>query len=303
MRIELPPLNGFHVFECAARHLSFTQAAKELYVTQAAVSQQIKQLEQNLGFKLFHRLTRQLALTEEGKRLADEVRSTLIRLSEVINELQKDERNGVLTLSTLPGFAVKWLIPRLNDFNQRFPEIVLHLHTEMRLVNFRTDKVDMAIRYGRGDYGDLNVTFMMKDEIFPVCSPQLLKKSGPILQPEDLLKHVLLFYMEQEQLPVPHRDWVTWFNAVGVAVTEFDFNEGMSFNATHMVLEAAIAGTGIALGRTALVSEDLAAGRLVRLFDHHVRSENAYYIVSPESTAESYKIKAFRDWLLEQAQQ
>ncbi len=301
MRIELPPLNGFHVFECAARHLSFTRAAKELYVTQAAVSQQIKQLEQNLGFKLFHRLTRQLALTDEGKRLAEEVRTSLTRLVDVINELQEDEDNGVLALSILPSFAMKWLIPRLNDFNQKHPEILLHFHTEMRMADFMTDKVDMAIRYGRGGYEGLNVTYMMKDEIFPVCSPQLLEKSEPIHQPEDLLNHVLLYYIEQDQLPIPHRDWVTWFNAAGVNVTDVDFNEGMAFSATHIVLEAAITGTGIALGRTALVSEDLAAGRLVRLFDYHVQSQNAYYIVSPEAIAETFKIKTFREWLLAQA--
>ncbi len=298
MKIELPPLNGFYVFESAARHLSFTKAAAELYVTQAAVSQQIKQLEEHLGFKLFHRLTRQLVLTEEGRRLAEEVRTMLNHLSDVIHELKSEETGGILTVSTIPSFAMKWLIPRLRDFNQRYPEITLQLNTSEQLVNFKTDKIDMAIRYGRGNYPGLETTFMMRDEIFPVCSPDLLKEKS-LQTLADLRNHVLLYDTDQNPLMNRETDWNTWLKAVGT--TEIDIKEKMSFTGTHMAIEAAIMGEGIALGRTSLSTLDLSTGRIVCPFDYRTDSENAYYIVSPEATAEKSKIKTFRDWLLEQA--
>lgn len=299
MSIELPPLNGFYVFESAARHLSFTLAAKELFVTQAAVSQQIKQLESQLGFKLFHRLTRQLALTEEGKRLANEVRLMLTRLSNVIDELKAEESSGTLTVSTISSFAMKWLIPRLQLFHQEYPEISLQLHTSNHPVDFRTENIDMAVRYGRGNYKGVSTTFMMRDQIFPVCSPELLKSKGPIKAPADLCNHVLLYDSAQDQLTKKERDWSTWFTKVGV--TDFQIRDSMSLSGTHMALEAAIAGQGFALGRTSIASHDLKLGRLVRPFNYRVEADNAYYIVSPTETADKPKVKIFREWLLENA--
>lgn len=299
MSIDLPPLNGFHVFECAARHLSFTRAAKELFVTPAAVSQQIKQLEQNLDFKLFHRLTRQLVLTEEGKRLADEVRTMLVHLEEVILDLKDDEAKGALTVSTIPSFAMKWLIPRLIQFNIKHPEILTHLHTSEKHVDFRADRVDMAIRYGRGNYPGLASTFMMRDQIFPVCSPDLLKGGKKLDSPEQLQNFVLLYDFAQNQLTVLERDWNTWLRAAGVAETIT--GETISFSGTHMVLEAALAGQGVALGRTSVVQADLESGRLICPFDLRIEAENAYYIVSLKETKDKPKIKAFHDWLLAEA--
>ncbi|MBF0286730.1 MAG: transcriptional regulator GcvA [SAR324 cluster bacterium] len=298
MNIELPPLNGFYVFESAARHLSFTKAAAELYVTQAAVSQQIKNLEEHLGFKLFHRLTRQLVLTEEGRQLAEEVRIMLNHLADVVNELKSEDIGGILTVSTIPSFAMKWLIPRLRAFNQQYPEITLQLNTSEQLVNFRTDKIDMAIRYGRGNYKGLHSTFMMRDEIFPVCSPDLLKEKS-LQALTDLRNHILLYDTDQSPLMNQETDWNTWLTAVGA--TEIYIKEKMSFTGTHMAIEAAIMGEGIALGRTSLSTLDLSTGRLICPFDYRTQSENAYYIVSLEEAAEKPRIKIFRDWLLEQA--
>jgi len=298
MSIELPPLNGFHVFESAARHLSFTRAAEELYVTPAAVSLQIKQLEGLLGFKLFHRLTRQLVLTEEGTRLAEKVRTLLRELSTEINTLQKGDIRGSLTVSVLPSFALKWLVPRLFNFNQDYPEIKIQVLTAEEAVDFRTEKIDMAIRFGRGHYPGLSETFMMRDEIFPVCHPQLLRENKPLNTPADLRHYVLLDDVNRNRLTDQDQDWNKWFAQVGMP--EVNSSERTAYNGNHLALEAAITRQGVALARTSTAMNDLAAGRLVRLFDFPIQSEYAYYIVSLPETAEKPKPKIFREWLLEQ---
>ncbi len=296
MRIDIPALNQLRTFESAARHLSFTRAAEELHITQGAVSQQIRQLEDELGFKLFHRLTRRIVLTEEGQRLSQEVQSALLRLSEVIQQLKHDEMSGALTVSVLPSFAMKWLVPRLGHFNRQHPEVQLRLHTSDKLIDFKSEDIDVAVRYGKGDYPGLEVTLLMHEQIFPVCSPDLLKEK-PIHSPDDLKNHLLIQDVVEGRLNDEDQDWHTWLKAVGADIPK---QVGTAFTRSEMVLEAAIEGQGVAMTRFSLAELDLKAGRVVRPFHYNIQSEYAYYIVCPPETAQRTKVGLFKDWLLSQ---
>ncbi|MEM7207354.1 MAG: transcriptional regulator GcvA [Pseudomonadota bacterium] len=299
--MAIPPLSGFRAFDAAARHLSFTLAAKELFVTQAAVSQRIKQLEEQLGFRLFVRRARALDLTEEGRQLAPVVARSVNAIAEAIDAIKADERSGPLTVSTLPSFAMKWLIPRLSDFNRYHPEIELRIHADDTPVDFSVGGIDVAVRYVFADTPGLHAVPLMREEVFPVCSPALLKRSHKLEEPDDLRHFVLIHDETDSRFGEPNchgLDWETWCRAVGV---EIDTRSGLFFNQGDMVIAAAVEGQGVAITRTSLAQDDIDAGRLVRLFESNVMASGGYWIVCREEMAQRTKIVAFREWLLRQA--
>ena len=289
---RLPTLNALRAFEAAGRHLSFTRAAKELHVTQAAVSHQIKSLEEQLGIRLFRRGPRGLLLTDAGQSYLPSVRDAFAKLVAATERLRARDARGAITVSVLPSFAARWLVPRLPRFRAAQPEIDVRVAADDHLVDFDRDDVDIAIRYGRGDYPGLRTDRLMTEELFPVCSPALLAGDPPLEKPEDLARHTLLH--DDMRL-----DWTMWLMAAGVEGVDPD--RGASFNSSSLVLQAAVDGQGVALGRSALTGDDLAAGRLVRPFAVSLPAEFAYYIVCPEHTADRPGIKTFRDWLLSEA--
>ena len=302
MARRLPPLNALRAFEAAARHLSFTRAADELAVTQTAISHQIKGLEARLGVQLFRRLPRGLVLTEEAQLFLPAIRDAFDRIAAATERLTREQGSGVLTLSTLPSFAGKWLVPRLGRVRQAHPEIDLRISASLRLVDFDRDNVDVAIRSGRGHYPGLRVDRLFTEEVFPVCSPRLLAEGPhPLRTPDDLRHHVLLHDLDPGQVVFADatEPWRRWLAAAGV--DGVDVERGPLFEDTHLLLDAAIAGHGVALGRSAIAAADLAAGRLVRPFEVSLPFGLAYYLVCPEASAERPKVRAFREWLLAEA--
>lgn len=289
----LPPLNALRAFESAGRHLSFTRAAAELSVTQAAISHQIKALEERLGVTLFKRQNRALLLTDAGQAYLPAVRDTFENLARATERLLTRDRVGALTASVLPSFAAKWLVPRLGRFREQHPEIDVRLSADHNMVDFARGDVDVAIRYGQGEYPGLESVRLMTEDVFPVCSPALLKTAHPLRSPDDLRYHTLL----HDDFRV---DWRLWLLAAGV--TDIDPTRGPTFTDSSMVIQAAVEGQGVALARSVLAANDLAAGRLVKPFDVSLPARWAYYLTYPPATRDNPKIVAFRDWLLVEAQ-
>lgn len=292
MTARLPSLNGLRAFEAAARHLSFTNAALELNVTQTAISHQIRRLEQELGLKLFVRQNRALALTPQARDYLPGVRSAFNDLKLATDRLLRRDNERVLTVSTLASLAVKWLLPRLSGFQETHPEIDVRITTSIALVDFKSGDVDAAIRYGRGQWPGLRADWLMADNLFPVCSPALLTGTKPLRRPDDLAGHVLL-----HTSGATNDDWRLWLTAAGLP-SELSHNPGLTFDLTFLTIQAAIDGIGVAIGRTSYVEADLAKGRLVAPFKMALHADAGFYLVCPEATAESPKMKAFRQWLL-----
>tara|TARA_R110001592_G_scaffold129246_8_gene341613 strand:+ start:5206 stop:6093 length:888 start_codon:yes stop_codon:yes gene_type:complete len=289
MSRRLPPLNALRAFEAAARHLSFTQAAEELNVTQAAVSHQIRGLEDWLGFPLFRRLSRALVLTEAGQLLFPEVREAMDILTTAVNRVQRQDSEGVLTVTTMDSFAQSWLVPRLGRFRQAHPDIDVRLVMVDRMVDLAREGVDVAVRYGRGNWPGLTVSLLRTEELFPVCAPDLIAKGPPLKEPRDLAHYTLL----HDEMPV---DWRDWLAAVGCDTVNPE--RGPGYSHSNLVLLAARAGEGVALGRSVMVADDLAEGRLVRLFDFALPAPQAYYLACVEGEEDRPKIRAFREWLM-----
>ncbi len=292
MARRLPPLNALRAFEAAARHLSFTRAADELNVTQAAISHQVKGLEERLGIALFRRLNRALLLTDAGQAYLPAIHDAFDRIAEATARLTAHDRAGVLTVSVLPSFAAKWLVPRLGRFRDAHPDIDVHIAPSDRLTDFAREDVDLAIRYGKGEWPGLRADRMLTEEIFPVCSPRLLEGPHRLRTPADLRRHTLL----HDDMRI---DWRLWLLAAGV--DGVDASRGPSFTDSSMVIQAAVGGQGVALGRSALAAADLAAERLVKPFDISLPAAMAYYVVCPVATAGHPKIAAFREWVIAEA--
>ncbi|HZS85791.1 MAG TPA: transcriptional regulator GcvA [Stellaceae bacterium] len=292
MSRKLPPLNALRAFEAAARHLSFTAAAAELHVTQAAISHQIRMLEDRLGMPLFRRNGRGVLLTDTAQAYLPEVSAAFDRLAGATQRLKAQDASGPLSATVLPSFAAKWLLPRLGRLRAAHPEIDLRISSATELVDLTRGEFDIAIRAGHGNYPGMRVDLISRESSFPVCSPALLAGPHPLREPADLRYHTLLH-------DEPRDLWRLWFNLVGV--TDIDATRGPGFSDSGMVIQAAVEGQGIAIARAALAAVDLAAGRLVRPFDQSLPSDFSYWLVCPESTADRPKIAAFRAWILAEA--
>jgi LysR family glycine cleavage system transcriptional activator len=293
MSRRLPPLNALRAFEAAARHLSFTRAAAELHVTQTAISHQIKALEERLGVRLFRRLPRGLLLTEAAQRLLPPVRDAFDQIAAATERLAAGGVGATLTVSVLPSFAAKWLVPRLGRLRAAHPDLDLRISASSELVDFARDDVDVGIRMGSGVYPGLRVERLFGEALVPVCSPLLREGPHPLLRPEDLAHHVLLHDED-------YAGWELWLRLAGVPGVLA--RRGPVFTDSGMVVQAAAEGQGVALARRVLAAGDLAAGRLVQPFDVSIPHDLAYYLVCPEASAEQPKIAAFRSWLLAESQ-
>src|SRR5215469_1452209 len=291
MAARLPSLNGLRAFEAAARHMSFTLAASELNVTQTAISHQIRRLEEELGVRLFARQNRSLELTPEAREYLPGIRAAFNDLRLATDRLKRKDNDRVLTVSTLASLAAKWLLPRLSSFQQAHPTIDVRITTSTSLVDFRHDDVDAAIRYGRGHWPGVRAQWLMADELFPVCSPALLKGDKPLRCPEDLANHTLLHTSGYDD------DWRLWLTAAGLP-SNISKQPGLSFDLSFMTVQAAIDGIGVAMGRTSYVQDDIAKGRLVVPFKIALPADAGFYLVSPEAVEAPPKLRLFRNWLL-----
>jgi LysR family transcriptional regulator, glycine cleavage system transcriptional activator len=289
---RLPGLNALKAFEAAARCESFTRAAEELCVTQGAVSHQVKALEAELGLKLFNRERQRLIITEAGRVYLVVVRDAFDRIANGTERLLQRQNAGALTVSTSPNFAAKWLVHRLGRFAEAHPNIDLRVSASLQHVDFAREDVDLAIRHGDGQFQALHVTRLCLEEVFPVCSPNLLEKGKPLRKPADLRRHTLLHVNDRQ-------DWSRWLDAAGAV--DVDVSHGPILNQASMAIDAAVDGQGVALARSALAAWDLIGGRLVRPFSLALPASFAYWIVCPKVTAKLPKIAAFTGWLLTEA--
>ncbi len=296
MTARLPSLNGLRAFEAAARHLSFTLAASELNVTQTAISHQIRRLEEELGIRLFVRQNRALTLTPEAREYLPGVRAAFNDLRLATDRLLRKDDDKVLTVSTLASLAAKWLLPRLSDFQEQHPGIDVRITTSTNLVDFQRDNVDAGIRYGRGQWPGVRADWLMADELFPVCSPSLLRGDKPLRAPEDLRDHVLLHTSNTNS-----DDWRLWLTAAGLP-TDFSKPPGITFDMIFMTIQAAIDGFGVAMGRTSYVQDDIGKGRLVVPFRIALPADAGFYLVAPRGAREPPKLTAFREWVVAAAQ-
>jgi LysR family glycine cleavage system transcriptional activator len=298
MRRRLPPLNSLRAFEAVARHLSVTKAADELAVTPAAVSHQIKSIEDHLGLELFQRAKGVLLLTDAGQAILPGIRNGFDNFAAAIEQIDNLGDSGVLTISVAPSFAAKWLLPRLERFQEKHPEIDVRVGASMALTNFHTDGVDLAIRYGAGKYADFRCDRLLAEAVFPVCSPKLL--NGPHkLDSLEALKHQTLLHDDSPDDDPSCPTWAMWLKAAGAR--DIDGARGPKFNQSSLVVEAAVLGRGVALAKASLAAADLAEGRLVKPFGTAVPVDFAYHLVCPEAKLALRKVALFAEWLKSEA--
>ena len=288
MNRDLPSFPAVRAFEAAARRLSFKEAADELHVTQSAISHQIKSLEAFLGIALFRRTSRGVALTPDGASYLVRVSEVLDHLSSATHDIRDQHVAGTLYVRSTPAFAARWLVPRLNDFNRRYPDIELHISTSLEPANFVDDGVDVDIRFGTVASSDLHAEPFLKSSRFPVASPALVAGGPPLRRPHDLHSYILL-HNEIED------GWAQWFACAGVEHVEPD--PGPRFEHCNLTLRAASEGQGIALAYGVLVKADLSAGRLVRLFRTCLPATVIYSLVCPRNSLNHPRVNAFRNWL------
>src|SRR6516225_7227602 len=297
-RYRLPPLAFFQGFEAAARNLSFTRAAQELFITQSAVSRQIKALEQHLGVMLFERRPRALVLTEQGAALQQVTADVLERLQAAVDEITASDQARQLSITTTTGFASLWLIPRLPRFTSLHPGIDVRISATTETLNLERSLVDLAIRYWPPDTVPEGAIRLFGEEILPVCSPSLLAdRARPLRRPVDLAAHTLLHF----DYPGAHKsfmDWGTWLAALGIA--ELRSAGSLHFTQYEQMIQAAMNGQGIALGRQPLVNELIASGALAVPFNEAVVASRAYFLIESPTASGKPNVRRFSEWLLDE---
>jgi len=302
MARRLPNLGGLKTFEAAARHLSFTRAAEELGVTPAAVSYQIRGLEEQLGVALFLRSTRAMQLTDAGHLLVGSLTQAFDGIAQTVARVKEMEGRPRLTVTTGPSFAAKWLVPRLHRFMQQNPSADVRVEVTQEVVELGWTGIDIAVRFGRGNYPGLRADRLFDEVISPVCSPRLAAGDPPLEHPRDLRPHTLI-HVDWHAEGATWPDWQMWMRAAGI-----DSDEplrALHFSQTSLAVQAAIDGQGVALSESTLVADDISAGRLVHPFDVSIRGPAAlaYYLVSPGPGAGSPLVESFRDWIIAEARQ
>jgi LysR family glycine cleavage system transcriptional activator len=298
MSIANLPLNALRAFEAAGRHLSFSKAAEELSVTAAAVSHQVRGLEERLGHELFRRRHRALELTAAGHLLLPGLAEGLSTLEYSVSRLSMLDNESRLVITADPTLAAKWLLPNLQAFQDSYPDLDVHLSSSSNVIDLHQQKADIALRYGAGNYEGLHAEALSQDYMTPVCNPSLLEGEHPLTRPEDLAHHTLLHDESWGYLgAVP--DWSMWLKAAGVEGV--DVSRGPHFDVAVMALEAAAMGRGVALMPRALVIDDLARGRLVAPFDLTLQLDCRVYFVCIAQSLERPAVAAFRGWVKEMA--
>ena len=300
MSRRIYPLNALRAYEASARHLSFVKASEELSVTPAAVSHQVKKLEEYLGLPLFRRRSRGLLLTESGQVLLTELREVFLRLDKAMERVIDSDSRGTVTLSVAPTFATMWLIPRLQKFYALQPDIDVRISTSLGLVDFQRDDYDAAIRLGSGQWFGLETIKLFDETVTPMCSPRLLEGPDALKRPDDLRKHVLLHNHSMDYDPEAPT-WDTWLKAAGAS--KVDASRGTHFSLPDHGLQASIDGAGVVLGWRTLAAPDIAAGRVVAPFDLVLPLGSSFYLAYPEAHSPRPNIAALRDWLVSEVRE
>lgn len=289
----LPSLNAIRTFEAVARHNSFTRAAEELNVTQSAASRLVRSLEDYLQVPLFTRQSRRIELTDQGRFYNTLVRDSLDLIEAGTVELiSSKEGKGTLSIGMLPTFGTRWLVPRLSSFQELHPEIALNIISSDGVLDFTRERIDVAVRFGHGNWPDAIIDPLMSEEIQVVCSPKLMSGPHPITDHDSLRFHRLIRHSTRPN------SWEHWFRSVG-ARREAQ-NWGPSLEHFFMVIQAAVAGLGVALLPTFLIEDEIRSGNLVTPFTDRVAGPGAYYLVTSAAKSELPRVKIFRQWLLEQ---
>lgn len=295
---ELPALSSLSslcFFSCAAKHASFTLAADELHITQSAVSHRIRKLEEQLGVKLFQRFTRRLVLTEEGVRLAAVLETSLADIENEIRNIRNQELNGSLNLTAPPSFLGCWLLPRLEQFRIKYPGIRINSQARSDLVDFRAESIDIAVYYGNGVYPGLSVTPLMEEKLIPVCTREYASYHNLWNNPQALNTCMLLHDSTAWPQALYYSEWEEW--ATKAQVTRLNYEHCYTFDRSDLAVQAAMNGSGVAIGRLKLVRRRLKSGELVTPFDLPCRSEQNYYVVSNKDFKHSARLAAFTDWI------
>jgi len=288
---KLPPLNALRVFESAARHESFASAAKELFISASAVSHQVKLLEDYLGSALFSRNRRKVMLTPVGERYYRSVRQSLNELEVATQHLISSDESDMVTLSVAPNFLVRWLMPRMQYFQEKYPDVELQISASMGLVDFNNNNVDMAIYFGHGDWHDIDMHFLTHVHLVPMCSQKLLNRK-PLNDPEDLRNHTLIHVSKRMY------EWPEWFELANVEYK--GLKKGLKLSNGQLATAAAQEGLGVALANSTLSSNELKQGKLVMPFDIFLNTQKSYYLVSQKGKPLNYGMKVFKDWLMEE---
>jgi LysR family transcriptional regulator, glycine cleavage system transcriptional activator len=293
MSFDLPPLNWLRAFEAAARHLSFTHAAHELHLTQAAISKQVKLLELQLRQQLFVRLPRSLVLTKSGEAYLPKVRDAFERLDAGTQEVFGRQRSAVLTVRCAVSFAVNWLAPRLPDFMAKHPAARIRLVSSVWSDNDDADRFDLDIQYGTGSWNNAVCHRLTRETLRPVCAPAFVQAKGGLRTPADLAKHRLLHVIGYQE------GWATWLSAAGLP--DIDPGGGLQCDTSLLAFELAANGGGVALGRASLVGKDLQSGRLVAPFAQAVPIEEAFYLIGPQQDTLPEDGRLFVAWIISMA--
>ena len=288
---QLPPLNALRAFEAIARHLSFARAAQELHVTPAALSHQIRALEESLGTTLFHRRTRAIELTEAGRLIYPGLHAGFDSMRRAMAALDRDRAGNVLVISATPGLVAKWLMPRLWRFLRAHPEIDARVSGTLKIVDFAAEGVDVGIRLSKQITSDLHVELLFADSMIPVCAPRLVEQG--LRSAADIVRFPLIHYDFATSMHAPPV-WADWFPVAGLHGA--DASRGLRVNAADHALEAAVAGAGVALAHKLIASDDVHAGRLVA-FGPELPLNSAYHFVCPKGHEMRPKVRAFREWL------
>jgi len=288
----LLPLNALRAFEAIARHMSFARAAEELHVTPAALSHQIRGLEEQLGLPLFTRRTRAIELTEAGRLIYPGLQSGLETVRNAIRQLERTRERNVLVISATPGLVAKWLMPRLWRFLQTHPEIDARVSATLRLADFEADGVDAAIRLSKGRNPALHMEKLFDDSMLPECAPALIEQG--LRSPADLARFPLIHYDFATSQHAPP-NWADWFATA--RLDGIDATRGLRVNVADHALDAAVAGAGVSLSHKLIASDDVHAGRLITPFGPELPLASTYHFVCPKGHETRPNVRAFHDWL------
>ena len=295
---RLPPLNSLRAFDAAVRHMSFQKAAQELNVTPAALSYQIRQIEEDLELKLFKRMNRSVRLTKYGELIAPGIRDGFEQFNQAMRKLTRHRAGDVLVISAGPAFTAKWLAPRLYRFLDKHAGVDARVSANLNIVDLETDDVDVAIRFGQGSYEGCQSIKLFDEYVTPMCSPTYLNGDARLLNVSDLAKHTLI----HDDTHVGYfklADWRTWLDAAGASDVNPELS-GLHFNVADHAIDAAVSGAGVVLGREVLAQPDLDTGRLVAPFDLKLKADFSFYSVCSAARADDPMISAFNVWLGEE---
>jgi len=292
---RLPPLNALKMFEASARNLSFSVASEELFVTPSAVSHQVKTLENFLGVELFHRSNRKVTLTPQGEQYLASVKHAFDEIEMATQRLSATQGASVVQISVAPNFLIRWLMPRMSRFRALFPDVELQINASMGLLDFNRTSTDMAVYYGNGEWDDIEVEFLRKVMLVPVCGPGLLQTGPPLEKPSDLANHTLIYVSKRTW------EWDNWLKKAGV---EFITPKGsMQLSSSQLTTAAAQENLGVALADQTLISREIESGKLVVPFDIPLDTKKAFYLVYRKHRPLTKGMEAFRNWLMDELQE